>query len=117
MSFHHRKVRERLVALDVGEPKSIRRFAVKLRSTRSSWTAGPGFLPLRLFLVPKQLHHWLAVQIRHTVRSQPVWPGGPNFIGQESVAELGVVGVGVEDSVSQVGLVGLRPPTGPASQR
>ena len=48
--------------------------AAKFRSTRLSWTAGPGFLPVRPRLVPKQLHHWLGVQIRHTVRSLAAWP-------------------------------------------
>ena len=72
--------------------------AVKVRSTRSSWTGGPGFLPLRPFLVPKQLHHRLAAQIRHTVRSQPPLADGSNLISQQPVAELRVVGVGVEDA-------------------
>ena len=32
------------------------------------------------------------------------WPAGADLIGEEPVAELGVVTVGVEDGVRQVGL-------------
>jgi hypothetical protein len=43
--------------------------AWKTRFRWSSWTGGPAFLPLRPRFLPKDDHHWLAEQIRHTVRS------------------------------------------------
>ena len=73
------RVRERLVALDVGQPQPVRCRGGEVASTRSSWAGGPGCLPLRRRFCAEQLHHRLAAQIRHTVRSQPSGRrGGPH---------------------------------------
>ncbi|WP_245614380.1 hypothetical protein [Actinokineospora inagensis] len=41
--------------------------AVKSRRTRSPWTGGPVFFPLRPRLLPKALHQPIDEQIRHAV--------------------------------------------------
>jgi len=79
--------------------------AVKSRWTWSSWTAGPG-----LAAAPSALAHRARPQL--LLRAQPPdpplpgdVPGAFELVGQEPVAELGVVAVRVDQRVGQVGVL------------
>ena len=85
---------------DVGQPQLVRRrSAVKSRSTRSSWAGGPGFLPFLPRFLPNTLHQpWSRADPPH----RPVTAGlagVAGLVGQQPVAELRVVAVGVEQRV------------------
>jgi hypothetical protein len=71
---------------------------VKSRRTRSSWTGGPAYLTLPRFF-PKTLHQRLPRQIHHSVRSAHCGPRTAGFIGQEAIAELRILTMGIEQRV------------------
>lgn len=92
--------------LDVVSHSRFGAFAVKPRSTRSSCTGGPGFLPFlpRLDL-PNALQQPLFEQIRHAVRRGHRLAGVGGLIEQQSVSGLGVVALRVEQRVGPVCLL------------
>ena len=82
--------------------------ALKFRWTRSSWTAGPGRLQCLAALLRGR-------RPDPVLRAQPPDPAFAHvvarsleLVGDEAVAELGVVGVDVDDGVDQVGVVESR---------
>jgi hypothetical protein len=54
---------------DVGQPQLVRATGGESRRTRSSWTGGPGFLPLRPRFFPNTDHQPDCEQSFHAVRS------------------------------------------------
>ena len=62
--------------------------------------AGLACLAVAACFLPNADHQPLAEQIRHAVRSAIAWPVVAGLVGQEPVAELGIVAVGVEQARS-----------------
>ena len=93
---------------DVGQPQLVRCVGGEVAARRGR--RAPAGRPCRSCraCLPNTLHQPLSEQIRHAVRSAIGCTGVAGLVGQEPVAELRVVAVGVEQRVGPVRLDAAR---------
>jgi hypothetical protein len=89
---------------DVGEPQVVRAIRGEVAADELVVRGRARLALLRFLGLAKADHQPLSRQIRHTVRSDLV-AGGPDLLGEEPVAELGIIAMRVEHGVGEMCLV------------